>query len=178
VLHCFRDEGVIAAELRALKADPAIDAVIVTPHWGEVEYTHRIEPSQRALARRFAEAGATAILGNHPHVTKPWERILTRDGSEVFVIYSIGNFVSAQGALAKKTSALVFLGLTRDGRRKAWVNGMTYVPLYMLSHPYTVVPADSDSRAPDASVELAERLLGRERRISSRERISTNPECR
>jgi Bacterial capsule synthesis protein PGA_cap len=178
VLNCFRDAALIENELRELSANPAIDASIVTPHWGEVEYTQKIENSQRDLARRFAEAGATAILGNHPHVTKPWEKIATHDGRETFVIYSIGNFISAQPSLATKTSAIVYLGLTKAHGQKAWVNGMAYVPTYMLWAPFTVIPSDSDPRVPSASADLLARLLGHEGMANSRERVVTNPQCR
>jgi poly-gamma-glutamate synthesis protein (capsule biosynthesis protein) len=178
VLGCFRDASRIESLIRSASADPSIDAVILTPHWGEQEYTHKIEPSQRALAKRFAEAGATAIFGNHPHVTKPWEKIVTKDGRETFVIYSIGNFVSNQQALAKRTSAIVYLGLTRAPGKKAWVNGATYVPLYMFSRPYEVVASDRSSRVPRGSLSLLASLLGADRRIDSRSRIETNPECR
>lgn len=178
VLGCFKNANTIEAEIRALNADPSIDAIIITPHWGEQEYTHKIENSQRALAKRFLEAGAIGIFGNHPHVTKPWEKIVTSDGRETFVIYSIGNFVSNQQTLAKKTSAIVYLGLTKNPGQKAWVNGATYVPLYMFSRPAEVVASDRDGRTPKESVKLLASLLGSDRRIDSRARIETNPECR
>ncbi|MGL1227205.1 CapA family protein, partial [Vibrio parahaemolyticus] len=60
VLRCFEDADLVESEIRALRRDPRVDAVIVTPHWGEVEYRQTVEHGQRTLARRFAEAGATA----------------------------------------------------------------------------------------------------------------------
>lgn len=177
VLDCFQDAGAIENEIKTLAQNPQIQAVILTPHWGEAEYSQQVEKSQRTLAKRFFEAGATAILGNHPHVTKPWEKYITSDGRETFVIYSIGNFVSAQGALAKRTSAIVYLGLTKDGNSKAWINGVAYVPTYMFSRPYEVVAVDRSSRAPKESVTLLKSLLGSDRLVSSHEKISTNFEC-
>jgi hypothetical protein len=177
-LGCFRDASLIEAEIRALHASPQIDAVIVTPHWGEVEYTHRVEPSQRALGRRFLEAGAAAIFGNHPHVIKPWEKVVTSDGRETFVIYSIGNFVSNQQGLVRRTSAIIYLGLTKAPGRKAWVNGATYVPLYMKHRPHEVVAIDRSNQVPREALSLLTTHLGSERRIDSRKRITTNPECR
>jgi hypothetical protein len=170
VLRCFEDSDIVESEIRALRRDSKIDAVIVTPHWGEVEYVQKVEHGQRALARRFAEAGATALLGNHPHVTKPWEKIHTRDGRDVVVAYSIGNFVSAQQTLEERTSALVYLGLQRSPGKRAWVSSVKYIPLYMLHHPYAVVPADSSRLAPKASIALAEKMLGKEGRVSSKSR--------
>ncbi|MGZ3657608.1 MAG: CapA family protein [Bdellovibrionota bacterium] len=168
VLRCFEDSDIVESEIRALHRDPAIDAVIVTPHWGEVEYAQKVEHGQRALAQRFAEAGAAALLGNHPHVTKPWEKLTTTDGRECVVVYSIGNFVSAQKSLAERTSALVYLGLSRSPGKKAWVSTVKYVPLYMLQHPFAVVPADTSKAAPQSSIALLEKMLGKSGRLSSR----------
>lgn len=178
VLLCFRDADLIERAVTELSQDPGIDAVILTPHWGEVEYTQRIEPSQAALARRFLNAGATAILGNHPHVTKPWEKIVTKDGRETFVIYSIGNFISAQVGVPKQTSAVIYLGLSKRDGEKAWVNGVRYLPLYMKRRPFTVVPAAAFPGTPKDSYRLLESLLGTSRQMKPGEAILTNPECR
>lgn len=178
ILMCFRDADTIEKEIRQLTKNPSVDAVIITPHWGEAEYTQRIEPSQKALGRRFLEAGALAIFGNHPHVTKPWEKVTTKDGRETFVVYSIGNFVSGQSSLAKKTNAIVYLGLTKVPGEKAWINGAVYVPLYMMSAPWEVVAVDRNPRAPKEANALLAKLFGSERRVDSRQRIETNFECR
>jgi hypothetical protein len=170
VLRCFEDSDIVESEIRALRKDSKIDAIIVTPHWGEVEYAQKVEHGQRTLARRFAEAGATALLGNHPHVTKPWEKIRTSDGRDVVVAYSIGNFVSAQQTLEERTSALVYLGLQRAPGKRAWVSSVKYVPLYMLRRPYAVVAADSSPLIPKASIALAEKMLGKAGRVSSKSR--------
>jgi Bacterial capsule synthesis protein PGA_cap len=175
VLMCFSDAELIERAIRELSADPTVDAVILTPHWGEQEYTHVIEPSQRWLAYRFLNAGATAIFGNHPHVTKPWEKFTTADGRETFVIYSIGNFVSAQATVPKQTSAIVYLGLTKKPGAKAVINGVRYVPLWMNRAPYSLTAGD---RTPNEARALLTRLLGSERRMADGERVVTNPECR
>lgn len=168
VLRCFEDADLVESEIRALRRDPRVDAVIVTPHWGEVEYRQTVEHGQRTLARRFAEAGATALIGNHPHVTKPSEKIVTKDGREVYVVYSIGNFVSAQGTLAERTSALIYLRLSRKPGTKAKVSSVSYVPLYMQKHPYTVAPAENNANAPAASIRLLETMLGKEGRVRAK----------
>lgn len=60
---------------------------VVYVHWGETNYRY---PSQktRALARRYARAGAQLIVGHHPHVIQGYERV---SGADVY--YSLGNFV-------------------------------------------------------------------------------------
>ncbi len=64
-----------------------IDALIVTPHWGK-EYSPEPREREVELAHRWAEAGATAIIGSHPHVLQPWERYRTEDGRAVLIHYS------------------------------------------------------------------------------------------
>jgi hypothetical protein len=131
VLGCTSDAAEIEDRIRQLAAEPTIDAVIVTPHWG-VEYTATPRKEQLALGHRFLEAGALAVLGSHPHVLEPWERHLTRDGRETFVLYSFGNFVSGQSGLAKRSTLLLYLGLTRTASGRVQLNGVRYVPLYMM----------------------------------------------
>lgn len=129
VLHCYEDRDEVLSTIRALAARPDVDAVIATPHWG-YEYQAMPHASQVDLAHEMLEAGALAVLGGHPHVLQPWERHVTEDGRETFVIYSLGNFVSNQNGLAKRSTLLLLLGLTRtaEGVR---VHGVRYVPMFM-----------------------------------------------
>ena len=87
VLRCF-DDKTVETEVRRLANDPSIDAVIVTPHWGK-EYAPEPSKQQRTFARAWAEAGATAIVGSHPHVLQPWEKLATADGREVGAVTSV-----------------------------------------------------------------------------------------
>ena len=77
------------------KAKEKADCVIVSCHWGD-EDKHAINDEQRAIAKNIAEWGADLIIGTHPHVVQDYTRIETSDGRQVFVVYSIGNFISGQ----------------------------------------------------------------------------------
>jgi hypothetical protein len=89
------------------------------------------DANQTALARDLAEAGATAIVGTHPHVVEPEAMLTTRDGRTVPVVYSLGNFVSYQIGLPRLATAIYMLGFTptRDGRLAATMTG--WIPLRM-----------------------------------------------
>lgn len=64
--------------------------VIVMPHWGE-EYATSSSALIRSQAREFVSAGASAIVGAHPHV------VLERSWmGDVPVIYSLGNLLFDQ----------------------------------------------------------------------------------
>lgn len=127
VLGCWDNEAEIKQLIGSLRS--SVDAVIVTPHWG-AEYTANPSREQRDLAHRFLDAGATLVLGAHPHVLQPWEKYKTVDGRETFAIYSLGNFVSNQSQLARRATILLYVGLTKTAQGVA-VNGVSYVPLIM-----------------------------------------------
>ena len=107
--------------------------MIFTPHWG-VEYVHAARPEQEGLARAAIEAGAVAVIGNHPHVLQPWERHVAADGREGFIAYSLGNFVSGQHELPRRTSVILVLGLAQDAAGDLVVSGARYVPLAMTNN--------------------------------------------
>jgi len=66
------------------------DVVIVSQHWG-TEYMDYPSAEQKVVAASFATAGATLVLGHHPHVVQGVER---RNGA--LVAYSLGNFIFDQ----------------------------------------------------------------------------------
>ena len=71
-----------------LAARESYDRLFVTPHWGkEGEYCLNHSPRQRALAKKWIEAGADAVIGHHPHVIQPMNYVA---GKPVF--YSLGNY--------------------------------------------------------------------------------------
>jgi len=74
------------------------DIVLVSVHWG-VENSHTVTNAQRELAQQFVDWGADLILGTHPHVLQSIEKLTSTDGEDsAYVIYSLGNFISAQSA--------------------------------------------------------------------------------
>ncbi len=75
----------LVAAVRAAKAFHPV--VIVFLHWG-IERDVCPSPEQTTLADRLVEAGATVVVGAHPHVLQP---VVARPGS--LVAYSLGNFV-------------------------------------------------------------------------------------
>jgi poly-gamma-glutamate synthesis protein (capsule biosynthesis protein) len=77
-------------------------------HWGE-EYTHNPTSSQRRIANYSASLGVDIIIGAHPHVVEPIEKI-----GDTLVIYSLGNFVSAQQGIQKLTGLMVSVNVSKD----------------------------------------------------------------
>jgi poly-gamma-glutamate synthesis protein (capsule biosynthesis protein) len=182
VLLCFDDKSLILETVKSLAARPDIDAVVVTPHWGidwALAPTHVPTAAQEQLGHDLLEAGAIAVLGNHPHVVQPWERYVTSDGRETFLIYCIGNFITGQPAEDERASLILYLGLTFSDApaRRATINGVRYVPTYMRQGSvYTVVPADTAGEGTQA-YDLVTSILSPGNVLPSSAPLVTNPEC-
>jgi len=132
VLHCTKNGAEMLRMIAALRARKDIHAVFITPHWGR-EYRSVPTRKQRALAYDWLEAGATAVLGGHPHVMQPWERYVTSDGRETMIIYSLGNFVSNQPGVPRRSSVIALLGLMPNARDRGRLAIVTagFIPIRM-----------------------------------------------
>ncbi len=131
VLNCFSERDKVLGEIQRLVASPEIDAVILTPHWGQ-EGSVTPEKRQRTLARDAIEAGATAVVGTHPHVVGPWEKVTAADGREGLVIYSTGNFISNQRKPEQRIGELALLELTKEpGAAKMRVTAAGYITTFV-----------------------------------------------
>ena len=80
-----------------------VDVVIVAMHWG-TEYSLGVSSSQEYIANYLAGLGVDLIIGSHPHVVEPVEYI---NNGKTFVIYSLGNFLSAQYGIDRLTGLMV-----------------------------------------------------------------------
>jgi poly-gamma-glutamate synthesis protein (capsule biosynthesis protein) len=88
------------------------DTVVVSLHWGE-EFLGSPSVREIADARRIVDAGASLIVGHHPHVARPIERY----GSGV-ICYSLGNFVSDMiWDEALRTGVMLHCRLSKEGPR-------------------------------------------------------------
>lgn len=72
------------------KVRDKVDLLIVSMHWG-TEYRSEPTDEQKREAEYLSSLGVDIIIGTHPHVIEP----ITYIGNTL-VIYSLGNFISAQ----------------------------------------------------------------------------------
>ncbi|MGD0832322.1 MAG: CapA family protein [Terracidiphilus sp.] len=85
-----------AGVLEAIKkARAQCDLLVVSIHWG-IEYAPAPRPEDVETAHKMLEAGASVIVGHHPHVLQPVETYRTADGRDAVIFYSLGNFLSNQ----------------------------------------------------------------------------------
>ncbi len=95
-------EKEIAADL-AIAREQA-DFIIVCPHWGK-EYVFEEIERQRKWAQFLADEGVDLCIGTHPHVIEPADWVTGKDGNEMLVYYSIGNYVNATSGTAAGVAA-------------------------------------------------------------------------
>lgn len=89
------------------------DCVVVFAHWG-VEGTHTVAQRQKDLAKKMVDWGADIILGTHPHVLQSIEMLKKPDGTDAPVIYSLGNFISAQSEAPNMIGGILDLKVTKN----------------------------------------------------------------
>jgi poly-gamma-glutamate synthesis protein (capsule biosynthesis protein) len=81
------DRATLVATVQALRADEAVDAIVVQHHGG-CEFVERPLQRTRELARAAIDAGADAVIGHHPHVVQGIEWYRDRP-----IVYSLGNLM-------------------------------------------------------------------------------------
>ena len=67
-----------------------VDVLMVAMHWG-IEYTDEPTKYEKDMANYLESLGVDIVIGTHPHVIQPVTWI-----NNTLIIYSLGNFISAQ----------------------------------------------------------------------------------
>ncbi len=139
------DEKAIKADIDAAKAHKP-DAIITVVHWGD-EYQLAENERQRALAQKMLTWGSTMVIGAHPHVVQPIKNYplqeangSTRNG---LVVYSMGNFISAQTKTYTDIGLMVEIELEKkNGGQESAVSSQpsaTSGQELAISHQQTVI---------------------------------------
>ena len=121
---------ILAAARRAKRA--GADIVVLSMHWG-VEYNAGATQEQRDEAHwLLASPDIDVILGDHPHVVEPVQRI-----GRKWVIYSMGNQISrhADPILASREGAMPMFTFTEVRRAHFVVTKARVVPTLMRLTP-------------------------------------------
>jgi poly-gamma-glutamate capsule biosynthesis protein CapA/YwtB (metallophosphatase superfamily) len=101
------DQTLIATDVSA--AQRRADLVVVWFHWGK-ELQREPNGDQQALAASALSAGASLVLGAHPHVLQP----VSRHGRKL-VVWSLGNFVFPSGSAGTRNTGILLATLDRHG---------------------------------------------------------------
>lgn len=132
--HAFEEEP--ESILAAITKEKATgNFVIVFPHWGN-EYQHTPSPAQVDAAHMFIDAGASAIIGAHPHVIQTYEEY-----RGIPIVYSLGNFMFDQDWSVPTQQGLT-LGFDVDATSIT----MSFVPVSVIkSHVTLMNPTEASN---------------------------------
>lgn len=135
------------AEMREAGAE----FVIIYFHSGK-EFSAYPSEKQQRIAAEIADAGADYIVCSHSHTVQPVTTITSKDGREIPVAYSVGNFISHM--TLRRVSAyglLVSLTLARDESGSVIIADQFCYPLRVLTENpetkkrYQLLPCTSEA---------------------------------
>ena len=137
MVNYLNDEEGIKQDIKKAREQGA-EIVIGCIHWG-AEYVRQPNDSQKQLADRLFSYGMDIIFGSHPHVLQPMDRKIVTDpnGSEreVFVIYSLGNFVSNQRDRYRDSGMILNLEIVKDyDAQTVGLGDIDYIPTWVYKY--------------------------------------------
>ena len=111
------------------EAKEKADIVVVHAHWGD-ENTDVTNDYVYNEAQKLVDWGADIVFGNHSHVLQDLVT-LTResDGQKCPVIYSLGNFFSAQKVRDQLVSGMLNVQVSKDASGKVRPTAMGFLPI-------------------------------------------------
>ena len=132
-----------------------VDLIIVYYHFGP-EYVRFPDSYQKEFVDLAFNEGADIVLGGHPHVVQPYEHKLVKDKYGVekkrLVIYSLGNFVSAQ--IKRYTNGGIIFNFTVTklvsfvGADEFQIEDINFIPVFVyvynqnLTTDYLILPIE------------------------------------
>ncbi len=116
------DTSTVEAAVR--QARDKVDILIVSFHFGE-EYETHSRRTQQDLARAAIDAGASVIIGHHPHVVQEIEQY---HGG--VIAYSLGNFIFDQAFSPETKEALMFEVIVKNKR----IDDFEALPIQFNAH--------------------------------------------
>ena len=110
------------------------DFIFVIMHWGE-ENSNTVNDEQKEMANYLIENGANVILGNHAATVQPMEIKKNKDGENVFVAYSLGNYISSIDNEKSKVELVLNIELRKKGDTgEVVLSKVDYTPIYVLDN--------------------------------------------
>lgn len=151
------------AEIAQLRRE--VDHVILSPHWGEERFRFP-SPQKIAEARSFIDAGASMVIGHHPHVIQGMETYRDRP-----IQYSLGNFLvnhvywQSGDYLTwnrfERTGCILLADLAKDG-----VTNIRQIPVY---DDGTIIDIDASGKG-ERFLKNANRMLAKSISVSKYQR--------
>jgi poly-gamma-glutamate capsule biosynthesis protein CapA/YwtB (metallophosphatase superfamily) len=127
------------------------DIIIVYYHFG-VEYKRNPSSFQKTIVSKTIDYGADIILGGHPHVIQPAEyfKSVSSNLDSVFVIYSMGNFISNQRWRYSDTGLILVMNFSKNNSTgEVSLKDVSFTPTWVFKgstkygNEFVILPEDS-----------------------------------
>lgn len=107
---------------------------IIIMHWGDA-YATKPSKEQKEMAKFLIENGADMILGNHASAVQTMEIMQNKEGENVLVAYSLGNYISGETMDVSKIELILNIEIKKDAEKgKTTLNKVEYTPIYVLDN--------------------------------------------
>ena len=112
------------------KVRDKVDLLLVSMHWG-IEYQTEPTAEQKREAEYLSSLGVDIIIGTHPHIIEPIQYV-----GKTLVIYSLGNFISAQSTnndyntMTELMTSVDIIKETKDGNSTIKIENLNNELLY------------------------------------------------
>ncbi len=136
----------IKSEIEGIRKN--CDFIIIYLHTG-TEYIRTVEKSQPDFFKSIADMGADCVLGSHPHVARDSETYIAKDGREVFINYSLGNFISNMDKRYTDVGLMIKLVIKKDA--STTLCSAEAIPLYRyrVDNKISVLKCEDALNLPD-----------------------------
>ena len=130
----FLDEETILSQI-SLAKEQTPDIICALVHWG-TEYQTTPNSSQKQIAKLLIDNDVKLIIGNHPHVPQPLKLQKNANDQDVFIAYSLGNFMADQSKTYTRDSLILNLTITKnESSNEITIDKYDYTPIYFYKNP-------------------------------------------
>jgi poly-gamma-glutamate synthesis protein (capsule biosynthesis protein) len=136
------DKNKVLEDIASIKK--RCDYIIMVAHYG-TEYDLLPSDNDRKILAEYITAGVNLVVGHHPHLLQPAEKIKTPDNRENFIFHSLGNFISNQSGTSKisgdeilSTRDSIILKLKLEKTRNGFIQKLDIIPI-MTRNEYNPV---------------------------------------
>lgn len=132
------------------RAKKVSDCVVVSMHFG-TEYERVPNQEQKELTQYLADLGVNITIGTHPHVLQPPSYIKGKNGNDMFVIYSLGNFLSGQTQVYRATGGIMEVDVhmkKESGKNEITIENPSFYLTYTKSNNFKNTEIVSLKQAP------------------------------
>lgn len=146
------DKERIDREIRKTR-EAGAEIIVAAMHWG-VEYVLLQNRNQEDIADFLIDRGVDLIIGGHPHVIQPMKVVRNeKEGKDVLLVYSLGNFISNMKTADTRGGALVRATLERGADGKARFKEASYDTFFSAKPAggrtnFTVIPSWMPEKIP------------------------------